>query len=115
MTLAFVFSVVVQMNDPDPVRWIVIYGLAGVASVLALLGRGHWSLPALVAAFAVIWAAGIAPHVLGRVPFLEMFGAFEMANLGVEESREMYGLLIVAVWMGVLAVATFRRSRSRTA
>jgi hypothetical protein len=47
--------------------------------------------------------------VLGNVRFIEMFGAFEMKNIGVEESREMYGLLIVAVWMAVLTVAPVTR------
>lgn len=103
LLLAFLFSIVVQFNDPDPLIWVAIYGLAAVACVLRLLGRGHWGFPAGVGAVAVLWAVTLAPHVLGRVPFLDMFAAFEMKDLGVEESREMYGLLIIAVWMGVLA------------
>jgi hypothetical protein len=45
------------------------------------------------------------PRVVGHVPFREMFGAFEMRTVGIEESREMYGLLIIAAWMAVLALA----------
>jgi hypothetical protein len=37
-----------------------------------------------------------------------MFEAFEMRDLGVEESREMYGLAVVAAWMAVLAVRMAR-------
>lgn len=102
--LMFLFSVVVQFNDPDPLAWAAIYGLAALACALSLLGRLRPWLPGLIAAVAVLWGINIAPRVVGRVPFLEMFGAFEMKDLGVEESREMYGLLLIAAWMIVLFV-----------
>lgn len=104
MIVAFALSVVVQINDPDPLPWIAIYALALVACVFGLFGRGHRLLPTLVGVTAAGWAATIAPRVVGEVPFLDMFGAFEMENVGIEESREMYGLLIIAIWMGVLAL-----------
>jgi hypothetical protein len=49
--------------------------------------------------------------VFGKIPFGDMFGAFEMKNTGIEESREMYGLLLVAIWMGAVAVTAWRRRR----
>lgn len=112
LLLAFLFSVVVQYNDPDPGRWMALYGMAALACGLSLSGRGSWAFPAALALVSVAWASGIAPHVLGRVPFPAMFESFEMKNLGVEESREMYGLLIVAAWMTVLAVRWARRTRA---
>jgi hypothetical protein len=111
LLLAFAFSVVVQFNDPDPAIWMTIYALAAVACALELAGRGHIVLPALVGVLAAVWAVAIAPHVLGKVPFLAMFGAWEMKDVGIEESREMYGLLIVATWMAVLTIAAVRRRR----
>ncbi len=114
MLLAFLFSIVVQFNDPDPFAWIAIYGLAAGASVLGLLGRGHWACPAVVGLVAAVWAARIAPGVLSQVPFLAMFGAFEMENAGIEESREMYGLVFIATWMVVLAVRAARAPASVT-
>ena len=38
--LMFVFSVVVQVNDPDPLAWMAMYGAAAIACLLSLLGRG---------------------------------------------------------------------------
>jgi len=105
LLLAFAFSVVVQVNDPDPFAWMAMYGLAAAACLLALLRRGHWVIPALVGLTALGWALGIAPRVVGQVRFLDMFGAFEMKSMAIEESREMYGLLIIAAWMAVLTVA----------
>lgn len=103
MLLAFAFSVVVQVNDPDPWLWLTVYGLAALACGLSLARRGHWIFPAGVGALAFGWSLTLATRVIGRVPFADMFGAFEMESVAIEESREMYGLLIVAGWMAVLA------------
>jgi hypothetical protein len=116
MMLAFTASVIVQVNDPDPLPWMLLYGAAATACLLALLRRDRWWLPALTGAITLAWAASLAPRVIGNVPFLDMFGAFEMKSTAIEESREMYGLLLVAGWMAVLAVTAARapaRARSR--
>jgi hypothetical protein len=107
--LLFAFSVVVQVNDPDPLPWIAIYSAAALACLVS--GQLHWIFPAGVGLVALAWAATLAPGVIGTVPFLAMFEEFEMKNIGVEESREMYGLLLVAGWMAVLAHRAFWRQR----
>ena len=113
MLLLFTLGAVVQVNDPDPLRWIAVYALAAAACLLSLLRRIHWTLPALLWAVALAWALTLVPRVAGRVPFREMFGAFEMRSVGVEESREMYGLLIIAAWMAALALRARRRVTRR--
>lgn len=107
--LLFAFSIVVQVNDPDPLRWIAMYGAAGIASLLS--SSAHWLFPVAIGTVALAWAATLAPNVIGQVPFLEMFEEFEMKNIGVEESREMYGLLLIAGWMAVLGHRAFWRRR----
>lgn len=107
--LLFMFSVVVQYNDPDLYVWMVIYGAAAVACLLSLRNRLPRWLPMVVALVAILWATTILPRVLGKVPFLDMFAAWEMKDTGIEESREMYGLFLVAGWMLVLA---WRRIKS---
>ncbi len=104
MLLVYALSALVQLNDPDPLTWIAIYLAAAVACGLEVAGRQRWWFPAALAAIACAWALTLAPGVVGRVPFLDMFSAWEMKDAGVEESREMYGLLIVGVWMAVLAI-----------
>jgi hypothetical protein len=111
--LMFVFSVVVQVNDPDPIAWMAIYGAAAVACLLSLMGRLPWWFAVLTGVIALAWAVTIAPRVIGHVPFLDMFAEFEMKDIGVEESREMYGLLLVGGWMAVLGHRAFWRGRSR--
>ena len=106
MIAAFLFSVAVQYNDPDPIRWMLVYGLAALACVLKLRGRLSWYFPAALGAAALVWAASIAPRVIGKTTFGDMFQSFHMINAIVEEAREMGGLLIVAAWMGVLVLVT---------
>jgi len=108
--LLFLMSVAVQVNDPDPARWMLMYGAAAVACALSLARRLPRWLPMAIAAVAVLWGLTILPRVLGKVPFLDMFAAWEMKDIGIEESREAYGLLLVATWMLVLVW----RNRART-
>jgi hypothetical protein len=109
MLVAFALSLVVQYNDPDGWAWMVLYALAAVVCGLALAQRSYRLFAGALLVVCLLWAAILAPRVLGNVRFLDMFGAFEMKNLGIEESREMYGLLIVAVWMAVLTIAPVTR------
>ena len=108
MTAAFLFSVAVQYNDPDPIRWMLVYGLAALACILHLRRQLQWYLPAALGATAFGWAASIAPRVIGKTTFGDMFQSFHMINPVVEEAREMGGLLIVAAWMLVLVVVSKR-------
>lgn len=111
--LMFAFSAFVQINDPDPLLWIAIYVAAAVVCAVELRRRRTpWWAPPAVGVVALIWAGTIAPRVMGIVPFGSMFEEFEMKDVRVEESREMYGLLIIAVWMLAIAYASARRRRA---
>jgi hypothetical protein len=112
--LMFVFSVVVQVNDPDPLPWMAIYGAAAVACLLSLTGRLRWWFAVITGVVALAWAATIMPRVIGQVPFLDMFAEFEMKDIGVEESREMYGLLLIGGWMAVLGHRSFWGERQNS-
>jgi hypothetical protein len=108
--LMFLFSVIVQYNDPDPLLWMCIYGAAALACVLALRRTRSWLLPAAVALLALVWAATLAPHVGGVRP-ADMFAEFEMQDEAIELAREMFGLLIVAGWMLVLVIDGARQTK----
>jgi hypothetical protein len=112
MCALFVFSAAVQYNDPDPWVWMPVYLAAAAVCIVEMRRRTRWYIPVALVALTVLWAGTIAPRVLGKVGFLEMFSAWEMKNVGIEEEREMYGLLIVAVWMGLVAAVARRRSVS---
>src|SRR5437867_11028091 len=114
MVALFVLAVAVQYNDPDPIRWMSIYGMAALACGLAYRDKLHWSIPAATGLVALIWAATIAPRVVGKASLGEMFQSWEMHSELIEEEQEMCGLLIVAFWMAVLLVVTSARSKVKS-
>ena len=113
MAALFALAVAVQYNDPDPVRWMAIYGAACVVTLLVAI-RGHAPLAASVAvgfialAWCVYWAS-TSRAALGT--YGHMFDAWEMKNEPIEEAREASGLLIVSVWMAVVALQTRVKAR----
>jgi hypothetical protein len=102
--LFYVFSVVVQYNDPDPVQWMLIYGAAAVISAWAAAASVRPVIPAAIAAVALIWGMTLVPSVARQLPsLLDLTSSIKMMAPGVEETREAGGLLFVASWM--IAVA----------
>ena len=104
MAVLFLIAAALQYNDPDPLRWMAIYGLAALACLLALAGRLPRLAPALIGLATLAWAATLAPGVVGRVSIGELFESYAMKSEPVEEAREMGGLLVVTAWMAVLAL-----------
>ena len=88
--LFFAWSASLQANDPDPLRWLAIYGGAALLSTLAALpGALPLARPALaLSVVAAGWAASIAPGVIAAG-----------AGTGTEVEREIAGLVLVGVWM----------------
>lgn len=110
MLLLFVFSVALQYNDPDPIRWMSIYGVAAVVCGFEMRRRTPLWLPALVMLIAIVWAVSIG-YGSHADAFRHMMDQWEMKNVHVEEAREQYGLTIVAVWMLLVLAATWLRRR----
>ena len=111
MFFVFLAFVAVQYNDPDPYFWMPMYGAAALACWRAWRGKSVLFLARTVGLVALVWAGFLAPEVVGKVSFSEMFSSFHMISVLVEEEREMFGLLIVAGWMGV--VLWIRSGRAR--
>ena len=110
--LLFVYATAVQYNDPDPVRWMLVYGFASVACVrAAVMQRPGWFLPTAVGSIALGWAAVWLPGVLAHPPAAGALTQYRMLNVEVEEARELLGLLLTALWMTVLAVVYRPRSK----
>ena len=109
----FAFAAIVQFNDPDSIRWVAIYVVAGVMSALAASAR---RVPAaafvVVGAAALLWAVFIMLGGPGASEYGDMFDAWEMKSVAVEEAREASGLLIVSTWMAVLMIRSARRART---
>ena len=115
MLIAFLVSVIVQYNDPDPLLWMVVYGIATVICILAAFDRLNWGMSAVMALATLGGAMFLAPRVIGKVAFMEIFESMQMKTIVVEYAREMGGLLIIAVWMVVLTFHLRRRQKQSEA
>ena len=91
----FVLGAVVQLNDPDPLRWVVIY-LA--AAAVALVGRRWRAASGGVAVIAMVWAVTIAAGGMEPLALEALFGDATMKTVGVEAWRELLGLGLIAVY-----------------
>lgn len=101
-----------QYNDPDPARWIAIYGAGAVISV-ALPSTRTAVLPGIVVGLAALgWAAYLAAEVWGAIELSDLTSKMSEKGGAVEEGREAGGLAIEAVWL--LAASVFCSRRNRT-
>jgi hypothetical protein len=109
MTALFVVAAAVQWNDPDPARWIAIYGVAALLSARAAQGQLPL-VPNVLAALAFL-ALGLRalPDLLGARE--EAFTHWHMLSERDEVAREAGGLAICAAWSAVLTAAALRARR----
>ena len=105
MTGLLAVAVAVQYNDPDPIRWMALYGAACALSALVVVRGRAPTLPVVIVGLvALVWGLFAARSAYGRSHLAEMFQYWEMKSPAVEEAREASGLLLVAAWMAVLAI-----------
>ncbi len=111
--LIFLLGAVIQINDPDPIIWMAMWGAAAGACLLfglGLTGSAFRAVPLLIGIVALVWAAVLIPDVVqsaGNLRLKEVFNVVTMSSIAVEWVREMGGLLIIAAWMGMI----YRSSR----
>ena len=100
--LAFLLSAAVQYNDPYAMIWIAIYLVAAYMCIARF--RKHqtkWLPPALLV-ISLVWIGMLLPDIVGQVSMPEIVESISMRTHKVEEAREIGGLMLVAIWSGVL-------------
>ena len=100
--LVFATCAVLQYNDPDPLRWILIYGAAAATSLAYWRLRPRWLAPSIVGAAASIWAATLVPTTLPGLRLGDLVHRMEAKTPAIELGRELLGLVLIAAWMALL-------------
>lgn len=101
MLLLFVTAAFVQYNDPDALLWVLVYGAGALCCALYAAGRLPPLLSGTVVVICLVGALYLLVQILfGPIAFFDETGR-EMMGL-VEETREMFGLLVTATWLGIL-------------
>ncbi len=108
MAALFATCVALQYNDPDPIRWMLIYGAGMVISILLPMRRQAALAGYALGAVTLIWAAVLIHGIWGVVSLGDIVGKMSEKGGAVEEEREAGGLLIEGLW---LVLASFHRSR----
>lgn len=99
-----------QLNDPDPVRWMAIYGAGMGVSVLLPRHKPVAALALLVGLGAAAWALYLVNTVWGVIALSDLTSRMSEKGGAVEVGREAGGLAIEAVWL--LAGGAFRGTRA---
>ena len=97
----FALGAIVQWNDPDPLAWIVAYLVGAGLSIHAARGGRAFG-PNLLATIVFLGGFASLAATIPEAPD-EAFTSFRMQASSHEEPREAVGLLLLAVWTGVLA------------
>jgi hypothetical protein len=99
--ILFLVAAGLQYNDPDSLIWIAIWSLAGIVSFAFAFGRLSFPVPLIT---------GVAALVGFFYMYPEKFEGFEIGTgdiKNIEEAREAFGLLIIAIVLLVLALRRY--------
>ncbi|MFM7193954.1 MAG: transmembrane 220 family protein [Bacteroidota bacterium] len=113
-SILFLLFAAVQINDPDPIYWILVYLLMAGFSVLAYLDRYYPRLM-LVALGGYGFAAwGLLPGVWDWLssenPLLLLDNIAKMQYPYIEEAREFLGLVICIVALSLFYFRAQKKS-----
>lgn len=112
LSLVFLVFAGLQLNDPDPVPWMLVYVAISISCALVAFNKpAKWWLRGVTAAVGVWmiyaspaffrWAGGGFPDIAGQM---------EDARPIIEETREFLGLLLAFAMMLVLLRAARKRA-----
>jgi hypothetical protein len=86
-----------QLNDPDPIYWVLVYGLGAVVALLNALGNRSPLLAALTIGMVIsgmIYAAPGMAEFLQAGDYGSITGSMDGPARYVEPAREFIGLLL---------------------
>ncbi|NXO02784.1 TM220 protein, partial [Rhinopomastus cyanomelas] len=98
MAAFFALAAAVQVNDPDAGLWMVVYSIPAALSLLVSINssvtdNGIWR---------TLCDLHTAGCIVGTVALACSLVTYTQGNiLQEEEGRELFGLLIITVWMGL--------------
>lgn len=114
--IMFLAFAALQVNDPDPILWILIYGVMAVISVMAIFDfYNRWligGLALLFLGYMIVLFPGVSEWLRQPDKSVLFDDVLKMEFPYIEESREFLGLLINEL---VLVLCFFRSIRRKAA
>lgn len=112
MVVVFAVAAIVQYNDTNALRWMLVYGAASIVGLRYAMGKLHWATATALASVCIIWALFKIPD-LTTDGFRHMMDEVRMIQTGVEAAREFLGLLIISGWISILAFSSYRKRSAK--
>jgi len=111
LTVVFAVFAAVQYNDPDPLPWMLLYGIVAVHFGMATYQRANRIAIWITLLAAVVWAAALAPEFIGwlRMGAPTIVGSMKAEAPWIEYTREFLGLALAAL----ACVFLLRTSKSK--
>lgn len=119
LAVLFLVFAFVQINDPDPVVWILIYGATAVTCILAAFRQYY--LPILIgllvifAGYSLVFLPGVGDWLQSPDKALLFDDIAKMQHPYIEESREFLGLFICVLVLIMHLVHSRKRRALETA
>src|SRR5690348_17156410 len=88
MAVLAVFAAYLQLNDPDPERWVALYLACAAVAVASTLGQSSSVLSLGVALVAGAWALAILPELVNDWSPRELLDSMQASRPQVEYGRE---------------------------
>ena len=107
----FALSAVLQYNDPDAVRWILIYGAGAVIAAVVPSDRRAAIAAVLLALGCLAWVAYLVHLTWGQIEVSDLTRKMSEKGGAVEVGREAGGLGIMAAWLVFAAAYRWPRRR----
>ena len=116
LAIMFLLFAFVQINDPDPVIWILIYGAMAVLSIMAIFEfyptKFTIGLLVLYILYSIVYIPGVLEWLRQENKAMLFDDVAKMQYPYVEEAREFLGLVICIIVLIVFVIRARRKKIS---
>ena len=113
LAIMFLLFAFVQINDPDPVIWILIYGAMAVLCIMAIFEfyptKFTIGLLVLYVLYSIVYIPGVLEWLKQDNKAMLFDDVAKMQYPYVEEAREFLGLLICIIVLVVFVIRARRK------
>jgi hypothetical protein len=101
LSILFLLFTIVQFNDPDPFKWILLYGLTAGICGFSAFGKKSKIINIITLLIVIIWMGILAPEFLNWIQegMPSITETMKVEEPYIEYTREFLGLLICLLAM----------------
>ena len=106
LSVMFLVFAGLQLNDPDPIQWTLVYLAVAISCALVAFGKHPkwwlWGVTVIIGIWMLTASPGFFRWVQGGFP--NIAGEMQATQPIIEDTREFFGLVIALVVMLTLAL-----------